>query len=217
MQRPRIIILTALVLEASHIAGRFAQKTPTSEKNVQFEHNEYDIEMRVTGVGAIRLPEIAGDPPAAIIMAGLAGALDPELKIGDVIIDEASTWHAKTLPFPKRKIHTAQTLVASVGDKSSLFVKTGAAAVEMENAAVRKLAANWGTAYLGIRSISDKADQPLDPAVLKCINPFGGAKIEIVYRTLRRPALMAEFYRLFRDSNAALKTLSPAVESIFAS
>src|SRR4051812_40416504 len=107
------MILTAIVMEASCIANRFAQKTPNSEKNIQFEHNEYDIDMRVIGIGAIRLPEITADPPAAIIMAGLAGALDPELKIGDVIIDEASTWPGKTLPFPRRKIHTAQTLVAS--------------------------------------------------------------------------------------------------------
>ena len=211
------MILTAIGMEASCIAGRFGQKTPNSEKHVQFEHNGYDIDMRVTGVGAIRLPEIAGDPPAAIIMAGLAGALDPELKIGDVIIDEASTWPAKNLPIPRRKIHTAHSLVASVGDKSTLYASTGAAAVEMENAAVRELARKWGAPYLGIRSISDKADQPLDPAVLKCINPFGGAKMEIVYRTLRRPGLIAEFYRLFRDSSTALKTLAPAVESIFAS
>lgn len=211
------MILTAIGMEANCIASKFAQKTPNSEKNVLFEHNGYDIELRVTGVGAIRLPEIAGDPPAAIIMAGLAGALDPQLKIGDVIVDEASTWPTKPQPFPRRKIHTAQTLIASVGDKSTLFAGTGAAAVEMENAAVRELARKWGAPYLGIRSISDKADQPLDPAVLKCINPFGGAKMEIVYRTLRRPGLVAEFYRLFRDSNAALKTLAPAVESIFAS
>jgi hypothetical protein len=217
MQRPRIMILTAIGMEAGVIASKFRQSTADADRNAQLQKGQFDIDIKVIGVGAIRLPPADDAPPEVIIMAGLAGALDPALMIGDLIIDETSTWPDRSLPYPRRKIHTSQSLVATVGDKSNLYAQTGAAAVEMENTAVQELVRKWGTKYLGIRAISDRADQPIDPAVLKCITPFGGAKMNILFKTVRRPGLMKEFYRLFRDSNAALKSLSAALESILSS
>src|SRR5207249_1339343 len=60
---------------------------------VEFEakalRNRLDCDIRTIGIRATRLPaELAS--ASVIVMAGLAGALDPSLKVGDVVIDELS-------------------------------------------------------------------------------------------------------------------------------
>jgi len=204
-------------MEAAAIAKKFHQKLPSPPRTLHFPHNTCAIEIRVIGIGAIQMIQTlpkAAPPLDVIIMAGLAGALDPTLKIGDIVIDKASTWPETSLPHPRRKIHTSKTVISTTTEKSALFHQTHAAAVEMESTPVRQFAQLMNAKYLGIRSISDQANHPLNPNLLKCITPFGRPKLNIIYQTLRHPTLIKEFHRLNRDSNAALKTLSTAIESI---
>ena len=151
------MILTAIVMEANCIAGRFGQKTPNSEKHIQFEHNGYDIELRVTGVGAIRLPEIAGDPPTAIVMAGLAGAPFPNLESATSLLMKPQHGPPKTCPSPGGKFTALEHSSHPLAIKSALYASTGEAAVEMENAACASLPEN------GARPISVSARSATKP------------------------------------------------------
>lgn len=215
MSGPRIIILTALRIESDAIARQFGTKVPKKTRCVYFSQNDYDLEIRVIGIGAVLMPPVTPPPPAAVLMAGLAGALDPALNIGEIIIDETSNWPSRPLAFARRKIHTAPQVISTVAERAELFARTAAAAVEMENSAALQFAQKYGAPFLGIRSISDRADQNIDPAILKFVDPFGKIRTTALMGSLvRRPMLLAKLHRLSRDSAVALKALGEAVEVV---
>ena len=87
-----------------------------------------------------------------MISTGLCGALDPALRVGDVVRGGPDV------------IFSSDRVAATAAEKRALFEKTGARAVEMESAAVRAKAAEWGVKYDCIRVVSDTADEdmPLD-------------------------------------------------------
>jgi adenosylhomocysteine nucleosidase len=87
-----------------------------------------------------------------IISTGFCGALDPELRIGDIVIGRPGT------------ILSVDRVAATAAEKAGLRAKTGAAAIEMESAAVSRKAAEWGVPFHCIRSVSDIASEslPLD-------------------------------------------------------
>src|SRR5258706_644925 len=88
----------------------------------------------------------------AIISTGLCGALDPTLRVGDIVRGGPDV------------VFSTDRVAATAAEKRALFERTGARAVEMESAAVRAKAAEWGVKYDCIRVVSDTADEdmPLD-------------------------------------------------------
>jgi adenosylhomocysteine nucleosidase len=96
-----------------------------------------------------------------IINTGFCGALDPSLRVGDIVVwgDAPST--AK---FVKGEISSSDRVVVTAEEKLRLREKTGAIAAEMEAGAVKKIAAAWGVPFYCIRAVSDTAneDMPLD-------------------------------------------------------
>jgi len=185
MKKP--LILTALEMEACAVERQLAGE-------------DFSIEMKVIGIGAVRLPaDLSG--ASLIIMAGLAGALDPALKIGDVVSDETGS-----------RIHTSEKLVSTPDEKARLFRETGAAAVDMENAIVLAKANAAAVPFVGIRAISDTAGESVDPALFKLVDESGKVKPLAAARLfLRRPALLAQARRLQTNSNKALEALGAAV------
>jgi nucleoside phosphorylase len=139
-----------------------------------------------------------------VIMAGLAGALDPSLAVGDLIIDD---W-PEAMPVPatakRGAIHTAHEIAATPAKKADLFAQTRAAAVDMENATVRQWALRHGAAFGAVRAISDRADQALDPAFLTFIDQWGRPRLgRIISALLSRPSLLPSLLRLGSDSKNA--------------
>ena len=98
-----------------------------------------------------------------IISTGLCGALDPVLRVGDIVVS-GDTPLESSAKFARGKIHTADHVVVTSGDKRALRNQSGAIAVDMEAATVEKTAAAWGLPYFCIRAVSDTADDtlPLD-------------------------------------------------------
>jgi len=96
-----------------------------------------------------------------IINTGFCGALDPSLRVGDIVVwgDAPS----KSL-FVRGEISSSDRVVVTAEEKRRLREKTGAIAAEMEAAAVKKIAAQWGVPFYCIRAVSDTAneDMPLD-------------------------------------------------------
>jgi adenosylhomocysteine nucleosidase len=98
-----------------------------------------------------------------IISTGFCGALDPALRVGDVVVsgELAST---TPLPFVRSEIFSADRVAVTAAEKRELRNRTGAVAVDMEAAAVKSKAAEWGVPFMCIRAVSDTAadDLPLD-------------------------------------------------------
>jgi hypothetical protein len=159
------------------------------------------FDLEVIGIGACRLGgELGRRGARCVIMAGLAGALDPQLKIGDVVFDDA--------------IHTSDHLIGTIEGKATLFRQTGCRAVDMENAIVRKAAAAAGIPFVGIRAISDTADQAVDPRVPALVDEIGRPKpLAVASLLLRQPGMMGKLRRLQGDSEIALKSLSTATKT----
>ena len=86
-----------------------------------------------------------------ILNIGFCGALDPSLRVGDVV-------HS-----PDR-LTTLDRVAVTAGEKHRLYELTGASAVEMECAAVETKAREWGVPFRFVKVVSDSAveDLPLD-------------------------------------------------------
>jgi adenosylhomocysteine nucleosidase len=148
-------------------------------------------------------------------MAGLAGALDPTLRAGDVIIDEQSTWLDPSWSYRRGGIHTATKIIATPAEKASLFHQTGAAVVDMENEKARQLAAKWNVPYLGIRAVADCADEALDPALLRMTDNDGRVQTgRVISALLRQPTLLARLWHVRACANLGLHRLGDVVGTI---
>lgn len=84
-----------------------------------------------------------------IVSTGFCGALDPALKIGDIVEDG---------------LLCSDRVAVTAAEKAALRERTGAVAVDMESAAVKQKAAEWNVDFRSIRAVSDLAaeDLPLD-------------------------------------------------------
>jgi len=193
-----LLLLTALKYEAAAIAKRLG-----------------DVQLRVIGPRAVGLERVDPTGCRGVIMAGLAGALDPALAIGDVVVDERSDLAIPSGPWRRATLHTAADLISTVEQKRRLFAETGAAVVDMENAAVRAFAARHSVPFLGIRAVSDRADEPLDPTTLGWIDADGALRTgRLVLGVCRRPGSIPSLVRLGKRSKIAAAALAEAVERI---
>src|SRR5205085_640339 len=94
-----------------------------------------------------RMPEnLAANEVSAIVMAGFAGALDPALKIGEVMIDAASDLSIEM--FRRVRMHCAGQIISSPRERAGLFERSRASVVEMENDAVREFARRQKIPYI---------------------------------------------------------------------
>jgi adenosylhomocysteine nucleosidase len=86
---------------------------------------------------------------SGMVSTGFCGALDPALRIGDIVEDG---------------LVCADRVAVTAAEKASLRQKTGAAAVDMESAAVAQKAEQWHVPFRSVRAVSDIAseDMPLD-------------------------------------------------------
>ncbi len=102
---------------------------------------------------------------SAIISTGFCGALDPALRVGDVVVGTIGQVPAGPSPgFKTGEILSTDRVTSTSAEKSALRARTNAIAVEMESAAVAQKAAEWSVPFYCIRSVSDAAadDMPLD-------------------------------------------------------
>jgi adenosylhomocysteine nucleosidase len=144
-------------------------------------------------------------------MAGLAGALDPSLNVGDVLIDDPTGIVPAAVPMRRGRIVTVNRIIATPAEKAALFERTAALAVDMETDRVRQ----WAARVVNVRAISDRADEVLDPRVVGLIDELGNAKpLAIAATIVRRPALIPYLNRLGKNAKLAAERLGHAVRRI---
>ena len=168
--------------------------------------------VHTVGIGAKHLPasaEVTG--VTAILMCGVAGGLDPTLGIGDVILDDRCALVPATIGYRRGAVHSATAIISSPIQKAEVFHETAALAVDMEQAIVRNFANHLGIPMIGIRAISDTADQTLDPAVVNLVDDLGRPRAgKIALNLIRRPSLIPYLRALNKNTNMALRELGTA-------
>lgn len=110
--------------------------------------------------------------PLWVISYGLAGALQEEVRSGDLVADiygvpehaaESARRTAQNMGLRLHlgKLHTSDTLVTEPGHKRELGRKLRAAAVDMESSAVRRWCESRNGTFIGIRGILDEVHERL--------------------------------------------------------
>jgi adenosylhomocysteine nucleosidase len=212
----KLLIFTAVHMEARAIGKAFGMAGVNAAGPVQLPVTGSIVELCPIGIRATHMPRsLSPQAVRCIVMTGLAGALDPSLRCGQVVIDG---WPAN-IPidsaFHCGTIHTASHAITTVEDKARLYHQTGALAVDMESAIVRQTAHQLGIPFVSIRAIADTATDALDPVVMTLIDDLGRPKpIALTAALLRRPMLVPHLRRLQQMSSLALLALGDALKRL---
>lgn len=151
-----------------------------------------------------------------LVSAGLAGACDPGLRVGDlvrcsVVVDSRT---GERFGADGAVLVTAPA-IASVREKARLHATYGATVVDMEAAAVARLARAHGVGFRAIKAISDEAGFELEE-----LGRFGTADGQFregafALYALARPALWGRLLQLAGNSKKALGALTEAMRAEF--
>lgn len=144
----------------------------------------------------------------AMISTGFCGALDPSLKLGDIIV-------ASDAPLTKRKftqgrIVSQDRVAVTPDEKQFLFKQTGGAlAVEMESVTVRDNAAQWNVPFQCIRVVSDIASDTLPLDFNQYRKPLGDfSRSKIAAAALTQPfSVLPKLIRFERNCQQAARIL----------
>jgi hopanoid-associated phosphorylase len=199
-----LLVATGLRREARLIAGRGVVVIAGGGDAVRLEH---ELEM------------LAGSA-TALLSSGLAGALAPDLAIGDIVISGGcvgvdapvsafASQLARWLPEARLGLVAAGDVpVASADEKRLLYARTEALAVDMESHVAARVAARHGLPFAALRVISDAADDGLPPAALAGMQPDGRVAIGPVIAALARdPRQLPLLVRTARHANKAFRAL----------
>jgi adenosylhomocysteine nucleosidase len=166
----------------------------------------------------------------AILSVGIAGALAPDLEVGDTLIAERvvtanqafetdAKWTARlaaALPEARIGAILGRDRIADSADvKALLRDATGADAVDMESHLAARAALVRGVPFAALRVVSDGAERSLPPAVLVAMTPDGGVALgRVLAALLRRPGQTGSLIRTARESGRAFRALARNLEMI---
>ncbi len=175
------------------------------------------------------LLELDGSDFGMVIFAGLAGALVPRLRTGDVrvarrvISEDGETW---TTTWPRDEstsrglamcdILTARHILRLPHERRSAHETTGAALVDTESAAlaawaVRTNHKTWGV----VRGVSDEVDTLLPDGIDHWIGRSGRLRPwRVGYDLLRQPRSIPIMRQLGKSSKLAMKAVVEVLERL---
>jgi adenosylhomocysteine nucleosidase len=158
-----------------------------------------------------------------IISIGICGGLSAELLPGTcVIASEIVTGTERIRSDPawmKRMcsrlpqamvgpIASTAVLIQNRTEKSTLFRKTGAYAVEMESHVAAPIARLHGVPFAALRTIADPAESDLPPAAALALTEDGGVDLfNILASLLAHPGQIPALVRAGRQSSSAFDAL----------
>jgi len=143
-----------------------------------------------------------------VILAGVAGGLDPSLRAGsaataDRVIDLAGgCWRPDRTARPGHvglTILSVQQVLLRVEEKAALFQRTGAHLADLESAAFARSAERAALSWSVVRGISDEATLELPGEIGAWVAPDGSVRAaRAALWAVRAPSQLLGRYRLLR-------------------
>ncbi len=191
----------------------------------------------IVGIGRAAGEQVAGLLDAApcrlLVSLGYAGALDPHLETGDLVVGSAYL-HGL---YPAIQGAPQATRAAMLLRRSGLSVLEGtvltvdeplltprakrrarygsrALVVDMEGRWIANAAASRDVPFIGIRAVLDDADFQLPSFIATIIADKGRREWAHAFRAMVRPSVVGSFLPLALKSRGASRALQVAVQSI---
>lgn len=171
-----------------------------------------------------RLEEAIAAGAKGIVSFGIAGALAPLLRPGDLVIanhvvhgEERYATDAKWTQILRQKLPRATSailvghgeIVSHIDGKRRLFAISGAHAVDTESHIAARIARRRNVPFVAIRAISDAANRGLPPAALVSLTPNGHVRIGGVLRSLAGdPFQISDLITTGREAGKAFAALA---------
>jgi len=186
-----------------------------------FVYRRGDALVACAGMGAARVTlavrAALAEGATELISAGLAGACDPGLRVGDVVrvgvIVDSRTGERFGAG---ASVLVTTPSIASVAEKARLWAAYSASAVDMEAAAVARLAQAHGLGFQALKVISDDAGFEMDG--LDRFGTVDGQFREAAFAmyAMVRPRLWGRLGQLAGNSKKALVVLTAEMASLIA-
>ena len=234
--RADIGIVCALPIELGEFLGRCERVRSYTGGDFQFRGGLYDgirIVVAISGTGRQRARRAAqalvdAHQPDWMLTCGFAGALQPQLKVGQIVVaDRLLATDAEPVQIdlkmpadPERGLHvggvlTCDQIVRAAAEKQALAAQTGALCVDMESHAVAELCRDRGVKCLAVRVISDDATHDLPPEVLTVFGSTGVVRFGAVVGALfKRPSSYQDLWRLRESAADAAKHLADFLDGV---
>jgi len=239
-------LVLAMKAEARALLGRGVWEAGKGEgeyplRRVQLPGgNGGELAVTLSGVGIERAAAAAGflaDIGAtALINIGISGALNPDMKAGDLVLastvmDEDGAvfevnkrllgsalkiFEAASINVKKDLIISTKRPLLDENSKKKIYKETGALVVDMESAGVAAAAAKKGLPFFIMRLVSDEAGEAISPDLYAALDEKSGVigPARLLGSCIRRPALVGEMMRLRRPYNLALSTMGRSWQTL---
>lgn len=166
--------------------------------------------------------------PRWIISAGFSGALQPGMKVGDIVTANAiADTHGRQFDLdlkmpadPSRGLHVGKLLVVeefvrTIAEKKALAEQHGAIAVDLESLAVAEVCRETKNRFLAVRVISDDLSADLPPEILTVVGGTGSIRLgAAVGAIFKRPSSVKDMWRLRGVANTAAGRLATFLEGV---
>ena len=221
-------IVAALAAEARALGPSMPRAGPNAFSEFSQLHD--GTLLAVSGIGG----PAAGAAACALVEAqvsslmsfGLAGALDPALAAGTIMLPgelisrdgarfvTCKTWREQVAAslgsgsaVSMGTLLTSARAIETPSEKAAAFRESGAAAVDMESAAVAEVAAAHRLPFIAVRVIVDTAGDALPPTVIAA-STAGRVQIgRLIAGLVAAPREIAALIRLARRYRMAMRSL----------
>lgn len=186
--------------------------------------NNPSISVLITGMGRKNaeraiLQSLPKTLPGLVLTCGFAGALDPRLKIGDVLFEAdeesriaPSLQEAGASP---AKFHCATRVAITIAEKTALRKSTGADVVEMESEFIRQICRDKKIPCATVRAISDSAlhDLPLDfNELMTEDDTLSFSRLSLAL--MKSPGKIPQLMQLQKNTRLAAQKLAAVLEKL---
>jgi adenosylhomocysteine nucleosidase len=239
-------LIAAMAMEARPVLlvlGPWTQFTVSGRPLYHLALDGVECVLVESGIGAERAAAaseaiLSACSPRYLVSFGIAGAVEPEIHIGDVIVarnaatfEHGALGHIRALACLSKKayqavVHAVEahgirlfdgTAITTTGPQppESLLGTWTHPILEMETAAIADVAQKHGTPLLSIRSISDAPEEPIPMAVEDLVDENGTLRVaRIAGRLLRHPSMLSRLIRVGRNGARASENAAMVVTTI---